>query len=53
MKDNAPHNALRNAVNRAIENGSPVIVEQSKITYDSEGRADLHTYVQMKKAELA
>ncbi len=28
MPDNAPHNALRNAVNRAIAAGSPVIVEQ-------------------------
>ncbi len=28
MPRNAPHNALRDAVNRAIANGSPVITEQ-------------------------
>lgn len=28
MPNNPPHNALRNAVNRAIANGSPVIVNQ-------------------------
>lgn len=28
MPKNAPHDALRNAVNRAIANGSPVITEQ-------------------------
>lgn len=28
MPNNAPHNALRAAVNRAIDNGSPIITEQ-------------------------
>lgn len=30
MPNNAPHNALRNAVNRAIANGSPVITNQPR-----------------------
>ena len=32
MPNNAPHNALRNAVSRAIENGSPVFVGIRELT---------------------
>lgn len=50
MPDNAPHNALRDAVNRSIANGSPVVREISQEAFDAASK--LFTRIEDLKAML-